>query len=308
MNSEIPKSVLDQIKTVKELDSNEIQNKILKLNKNCIIEDFDNNVRIAYVDGNFYKTESFYGDGCLIKNKNGLEIKEPYDFSELEILDIYKLAEDDDKQNIFIANEDGKLYLFLPYININVENEKLIVNYEKYIFPFSRDSINFADGYSYYNEKNLEIMQKFIDCPNFQDIDNWHVVLEMCISIMENHNCYLFLKENELLANIKSEKDFDLYVLLFDNYFLQELNNDEINILLLQIKDLIDLLDDNNCEIFTVNELIDIINNAESDKEDISKQIILEKYYKFILKEISCFGYLGDKNPFILTENYWIQF
>ena len=38
MNSEIPKSVLDQIKTVKELDSNEIQNKILKLNKNCIID------------------------------------------------------------------------------------------------------------------------------------------------------------------------------------------------------------------------------------------------------------------------------
>lgn len=308
MNSEIPKSVLDQIKTVKELDSNDIQNKIFKINVNCIIDDFDNDVRIAYVDGNFYKTESFYGDGCLIKNKNGLEIKEPYDFSELEILDIYKLAEDDDKQNIFIANEDEKLYLFLPYININVENEKLIVNYEKYIFQFSRDSINFADGYSYYNEKNLEIMQKFIDCPNFQDIDDWHVTLEMCIAIMENHNCYLFLKENELLANIKSEKDFDLYVLLFNNNFLQELNNDKINILLLQIKDLIDLLDDNNCEIFTVNELIDIINNAESDKEDISKQIILEKYYKFILKEISCFGYLGDKNPFILTENYWIQF
>lgn len=308
MNSEIPKSVLDQIKTVKELDSNDIQNKIFKINVNCIIDDFDNDVRIAYVDGNFYKTESFYGDGCLIKNKNDLEIKEPYDFSELEILDIYKLAEDDDKQNIFIANEDGKLYLFLPYININVENEKLIVNYEKYIFQFSRDSINFADGYSYYNEKNLEIMQKFIDCPNFQDIDDWHVTLEMCIAIMENHNCYLFLKENELLANIKSEKDFDLYVLLFNNNFLQELNNDKINILLLQIKDLIDLLDDNNCEIFTVNELIDIINNAESDKEDISKQIILEKYYKFILKEISYFGYLGYKNPLIQTEDYWIQF
>ena len=236
------------------------------------------------------------------------EIKEPYDFSELEILDIYKLAEDDDKQNIFIANEDGKLYLFLPYININVENEKLIVNYEKYIFQFTRDSINFADGYSYYNEKNLEIMQTFINFPNFQDIDDWHVVVEMCVAIMGNHNCYLFLKENELLVNIKSEKDFDLYCLLFNNNFLQELNNDEINIFLLQIKGLIDLLDDNNCEIFTANELINIINNAESDKEDISKQIILEKYYKFILKEISCFGYLGDKNPLILTENYSIQF
>lgn len=308
MNNEIPKSILNQIKTVKKLDSNEIQNKILKLNKNCIIEDFDNDARIAYVDGNFYKTESFYGDGYLIKSENNVEVKKPYNFSELEILDIYKLAEDDDKQNIFIANEDGKLYLFLPYININVENEKLIVNYEKYIFQFSRDSINFADGYSYYNEKNLEIMQKFIDCPNFQDIDNWHVVLEMCISIMENHNCYLFLKENELLANIKSEKDFDLYVLLFNNNFLQELNNDKINILLLQIKDLIDLLDDNNCEIFTINELINIINNAESDKENISKQIIFEKYYKFILKEINYCGYLSDKNPLILTEDYSIQF
>ena len=218
------------------------------------------------------------------------------------------MAEDDDKQNIFIANEDGKLYLFFPYININVENEKLIVNYEKYILPFTRDSINFADGYSYYNKKNLEIMQTFIDCQNFQDIDDWHAVLEMCVAIMGNHNCYLFLKENELLANIKSEKDFDLYVLLFDNNFLQELNNDEINIFLLQIKGLINLLDDNNCEIFTVNELIDIINNAESDKENISKQIIFEKYYKFILKEINCFGCLDDKNPLILTENYWIQF
>lgn len=308
MNNEIPKSILNQIKTVKELDSNEIQNKILKLNKNCIIEDFDNNVRIAYVDGNFYKTESFYGDGCLIKNKNGLEIKEPYDFSELEILDIYKLAEDDDKQNIFIANEDGKLYLFLPYININVENEKLIINYEKYIFQFTRDSINFADGYSYYNEKNLKIMQTFINCPNFQDIDDWHVVVEMCVAIMGNHKCYLFLKENELLANIKSEKDFDLYILLFNNNFLQELDKNEINIFLLQIKDLIDLLDDNNCEIFTINKLINIINNAESDKENISKQIIFEKYYKFVFKEISYCGYLSDKNPLILTEDYSIQF
>lgn len=68
MKSKIPESILNQIKKEKELDSNEIQDKIYKLNKNCIIEDFYNDIQIAYVDGNFYKTElSFYGDGYLIK-------------------------------------------------------------------------------------------------------------------------------------------------------------------------------------------------------------------------------------------------
>lgn len=213
MKSKIPESILNQIKKEKELDSNEIQDKIYKLNKNCIIEDFYNDIQIAYVDGNFYKTElSFYGDGYLIKNDDDIEIKESYDFSELETLDIYKLAKDDDKQNFFIANEDGKLYMFIPHININVENEKLIVTYKKYISQLNREIVNFADGYYYYSEKNFQIIQNFIACPNFQDSDDWDSVFEMCMLIMENYNCYLHLKENGLLIEIKSKEDFEKYI------------------------------------------------------------------------------------------------